>query len=170
MSQMKKKNSKNQNIAAESIIPLLGVIFTLYYISSILDAPWTAQVNAFLIGSVLLFVTAIFFIKKGVLLARKQASFQIPLANFLPALKTPQTAFITISFLYLLILDFIGFTAATVMFFWSSMIILDHGKKPVRKVCLSVAMALIGYIVFIVIFETRLPTGVVEEFMTGVVF
>ena len=31
-------------------------------------------------------------------------------------------------------------------------------------------MALIGYIVFIVLFETRLPIGVLEEFMAGVVF
>jgi hypothetical protein len=163
------KNSDKQNIAGECIIPILGVLFTVYYVYSIFDAPWTAQVNAVLVGTTLILVSAIFFIKKFSLLVRGSAEFTIPVKRFLPSIQTPQTAFIVTSFLYLILIDFLGFTLTTTLFFWTSMLILGHGKRPYHKAILSVIMALIGYAVFIVMFETRLPIGILEHVLGKVI-
>lgn len=84
-----RKNSDKQNIAGECIIPILGVLFTVYYVYSIIDAPWTAQVNAVLVGTTLILVSAIFFLKKFGLLIRGRAEFTVPIARLLPALQTP---------------------------------------------------------------------------------
>jgi len=156
-----------QNVAGEFIIPVIGVLFTLYYISTIIDSPWTAQVNAFLVGSVLLFVTAIFFVRKGLALHRAEARFHVPLDALPKALKTSQTAFIVVSLLYLVIVDILGFTLTTILFFWASMLILDRGKRPLVKGLIAIIMAMIGYAVFIAMFETRLPKGIIEKLISG---
>ncbi|MEK9710344.1 MAG: tripartite tricarboxylate transporter TctB family protein, partial [Alphaproteobacteria bacterium] len=156
-----------KNVAGEFIIPALSVVFTLYYVSTIVDSPWTAQVNAFLVGSVLLFVAAIFFIRKALALLRHEAQFQIDFSAIPRAIKTPQTAFIVVSLLYLVFVDILGFTLTTIIFFWVSMTILDSGKRPVTKAVISIIMALIGYVVFIAMFETRLPKGIIEQLIGG---
>jgi hypothetical protein len=163
------KTTDKQNIAGECIIPLLGVLFTVYYVYSIIDAPWTAQVNAVLVGTTLILVSALFLIKKLHLLSSGTVEFTIPVTSLLPAIKTPQTAFIATSFLYLILIDFLGFTLTTTLFFWFSMMILGHGKRPYHKACLSLIMALVGYAVFIVMFETRLPIGMLEQILGKVI-
>ena len=157
------------NIAGELIIPVIGVLFTIYYISTVLDSPWTAQVNAFMVGTVLLGVSALFFITKIVALRTGQAIFDVPLARGFAALKSAQTAFILITLVYLFILELLGFTLATTLFFFAAMMLLDRGKAPVMKAGLSLFMALVGYLVFILMFETRLPKGPVEVFLAGLV-
>jgi len=156
-----------KNVAGEFIIPAISVLFTLYYISTIVDSPWTAQVNAFLVGSVLLFVAAIFFVQKGLALRRHNAQFHIDFSAIPKAVKTPQTAFIVVSLLYLVFVDFLGFTLTTIIFFWVSMMILDRGKRPFMKAFIATIMALIGYAVFIAMFETRLPNGIIEQLIVG---
>jgi len=156
-----------KNVAGELIIPTISVLFTFYYISTIVDSPWTAQVNAFLVGSVLLFVAAIFFVQKGLELRRRNAQFHIDFGAIPKAVKTPQTAFIVVSLLYLVFVDILGFTLTTIIFFWVSMIILDHGKRPLMKAFIATIMALIGYAVFIAMFETRLPKGIIEQLIAG---
>ncbi|MCH1516678.1 MAG: hypothetical protein L7U52_08205 [Alphaproteobacteria bacterium] len=168
MSKIQKSKHK-QNIAGECIIPLLGVLFTVYYVYSIVDAPWTAQVNAVLVGTTLILVSALFLIKKFSLLITGTVEFKVPITRFFSALQTPQAAFIATSFFYLIFIDFLGFTLTTALFFWFSMMILGHGKRPYHKACLSIIMALIGYAVFIVMFETRLPISILEQVL-GKVF
>jgi hypothetical protein len=157
------------NIAGELIIPVLGVLFTIYYIVTVLDSPWTAQVNAYMVGSVLLAVSVVFFGLKFRDLIRGDVVLHVPMARGLTAIKSAQTGFILIALGYLVIMDMLGFTLATAVFFWVAMMLLDGGRRPVMKIGLSAAMALIGYLVFILMFETRLPKGPVEAILAGLV-
>ena len=61
MVEKKSSDDAKHSALGEIIIPLFGVLFTAYYFSTILDSPWTAQVNAVLVGSILLIISAIFF-------------------------------------------------------------------------------------------------------------
>ena len=45
-------------IGGELIIPVAAVAFTLYYFSTIFDSPWTAQVSAFFVGTILILLVA----------------------------------------------------------------------------------------------------------------
>jgi hypothetical protein len=157
------------NIAGELIIPVLGVLFTIYYIVTVLDSPWTAQVNAYMVGSVLLAVSVVFFGLKFRDLIRGDVVLHVPMARGLTAIKSAQTGFILIALGYLVIMDMLGFTLATAVFFWVAMMLLDGGRRPVMKIGLSAVMALIGYLVFILMFETRLPKGPVEAILAGLV-
>jgi len=157
------------NIAGELIIPVLGVLFTIYYIVTVLDSPWTAQVNAYMVGSVLLAVSVVFFGLKFRDLIRGDVVLHVPMARGLTAIKSAQAGFILIALGYLVIMDMLGFTLATAVFFWVAMMLLDGGRRPVMKIGLSAVMALIGYLVFIFMFETRLPKGPVEAILAGLV-
>ena len=168
MSIAKPNNLPKHNVAGELIVPLFGVLFTGYYFTTILDSPWTAQVNAFLVGSVLIMVSAIFFVQRFLNVVNSEATFYIPFNQFLPAVRTAQTGFIAITVGYLLVVEIVGFTLATILFLWASMLLLDHGRKIGLKLSLALLLAFIGYVVFILMFETRLPKGPIEFLLGGV--
>ena len=50
-------------VGADLIIPVAAIIFTIYYISTIIGMKWEAQVSAFLVGGILFFLCTIFLIK-----------------------------------------------------------------------------------------------------------
>ena len=54
------KNLERKSIGSELIIPVAALLFTIYYFYTIIDAPWTAQVAAFIVGSILI-VLIMFF-------------------------------------------------------------------------------------------------------------
>ena len=48
MASMRNGKEKRQ-IGGELIIPVLALIFTLYYISTVINSPWSAKVNAYMV-------------------------------------------------------------------------------------------------------------------------
>ena len=67
-------NKTQRQLGGELVIPVLAVVFTLYFFSSIWNSPWTAQVSAFAVGGILLLVCGIFIIRCGIWLRRGEAS------------------------------------------------------------------------------------------------
>ena len=157
------------NIAGELIIPVLGVLFTIYYIVTVLDSPWTAQVNAFMVGSLLILTALIFFIKKIHSLWGGVAILEISPLAVSNAMRSNQLRFSLLILAYLSVLEVIGFVLATVLFFFLSMCMLGAGRRPFLKLLIAIFMSLIGYVVFILMFQTRLPKGPVETILAGLV-
>ena len=52
-----------RQLGGELVIPVLAIVFTLYFFSTIWNSPWTAQVSAFAVGSILLLVCAMFILR-----------------------------------------------------------------------------------------------------------
>jgi hypothetical protein len=48
------------------------------------------------------------------------------------------------------------------------MTLLDNGRRTFVKLLLAITMAAVSYTVFILMFETRLPKGLIEEVLKGV--
>ena len=168
MSNKKSEINSKYNVAGELLLPIFGIIFTTYYFSTIIDSPWTAQVNAVMVGLILIIVCSIFFIRKLLEVITDKAVFRVPYQKLLPALKTQQTAFITLTIGYLFFVEFFGYTLATIFFLWSSMTLLDNGRRTFVKLLLAITMGAVSYTVFILMFETRLPKGLIEEVLKGV--
>jgi hypothetical protein len=168
MVEKKSSDDAKHSALGEIIIPLFGVLFTAYYFSTILDSPWTAQVNAVLVGSILLIISAIFFFRIFSSYKNGHSVFVFQYQQILSAIRSRQAVFIFITLGYLLLVEFIGYTFATVVFFFLSMSLLDNGRHLAAKFALSLIMAAVGYGIFIYLFETRLPEGIIEEFLIGV--
>ncbi len=64
MSDAKPENVPKHNVAGELIVPLFGVGFTAYYFSTIVDSLMDGAGQCVSVGSVLLLVSAIFFVRK----------------------------------------------------------------------------------------------------------
>lgn len=156
-----------RQIGGELIIPVLALAFTLYYFSTIIDSPWTAQVNAFLVGSILIVLVLAFF---GVCLRElRRGRATLGVSNlFEPRRLLPRRAgFIGLTVGYLLVIGWLGFTLTTFLFLAGSMLLLGGGRRPALCLGLSAAMAGIGYAAFIALFETRLPEGPVETLLAA---
>jgi hypothetical protein len=120
-----------------------------------------------MVGSILLAVIGIFLISRIVMLVQGSAQFHVTFDRLPDAIKSRQSGFIGLTILYLIVIESIGFTLTTALFFWGSMLLLDYGKAPLAKLALAVFMALVAYGIFILGFETRLPKGAIETFLAG---
>ncbi len=54
------RSREKKAIGGDLIIPIAALAFTVYYFTTIIDVPWTAQVSAFFIGSILILLIVIF--------------------------------------------------------------------------------------------------------------
>lgn len=161
-------NKMQRQLGGELVIPVLAVVFTLYFFSSIWNSPWTAQVSAFAVGGILLLVCGIFIIRCGIWLRRGEASLGFSNLFSREDLHTGRIGLLvtTIGFCYLI--EMLGFTFTTFLFLSISMIILAKGKRPVFIAMVSAIMALGGWAVFIWAFDTRFPRGWFETTMKAV--
>lgn len=162
-------NPEKKPIGGELIIPFAALLFTLYYFSTIVDVPWTAQVSAFFVGTILIVLLLVFFARTALLVRRGEASLRlgrlVEPVSFIP--KRLILFLITIAYIVLIGLG-LGFTITTFLFLVSTMLLLNGGKKAPAVILLSAALSLGGWLLFVVAFNTRFPEGPFEQLMKGI--
>ncbi|MDA0655355.1 MAG: hypothetical protein O2912_02955 [Proteobacteria bacterium] len=150
-------------IGAELIIPGCAVAFTLYYFTTILDAPWTAQATSALIGVILIALCLVLFVIRARWLIRGEATISAKiLIEPLDALPMRLGLFgLTLG--YIILLPLIGFTLTTFAFLSLAMLLLSHGKGVRFKVIMSAVLSVSWFLLFVVAFERRFPLGWFDE-------
>ena len=156
-------------VGGELIIPIMAFAFTLYYFWTILDVPWSAQVSAFFVGSILIVLLIVFFIRVAGLVKRGEASLEIgPLIN--PKAYIPKRlALLGLTLGFIFVVQYLGFTITVFLFLSSAMLLLSNGKNKGFIFSLSAVLALSGWALFIWAFETRFPAGPFETMMKGLI-
>lgn len=154
-----------RQIGGELVIPVIAVVFTLYFFSTIWNSPWTAQVSAFMVGGVLLFVCAIFFVRSALWLSRGEGTLGFSNLFTMDDIRTGRIGLLFTTIAYVMFIDTLGFTLMTFLFLAVSMLILAKGKNAGFIMMISAAMALTGWAVFIWAFDTRFPRGWFETTM-----
>lgn len=158
---------RKKHSGGELIIPIAGVLFAIYYFSTIINSPWTAQVSAFFVGSVLIGLILIFVIKVGIEVYRGKADLRLDTLiepySFIPK----RLMLLALTIAYLVLVHYGGFTLTTFAFLALSMLLLSNGRKKGFIVTLSAVLALAGWALFIVAFHTRFPAGPFEKLMGG---
>ncbi len=150
---------------AELLIPLLAFAFTVYYVWSIQGTPWTAKVSAYLIGSILVLLLAVFSVRVLVEVARGRAGLGVG------AIAAPRTflvrrlTLLVLTLAYVLVLEWGGFTLTTAVFLYLAMLVLGGWRIQRAALALSLTYALGGYLLFVVAFQTRFPAGPFENLM-----
>ncbi len=157
--------SKRKGVGAELLIPVAALVFTLYYFSTIWNSPWTAQVSAFFIGTILIVLVAVFLIKTSVALLRGHAHLGIGDLLAPRTLMPVRIGLLLITLGYVILVKWGGFTLTTWVFLFGAMLILNRGQRKRLIAVLSGVLALSGYLLFIVAFETRFPRGPFENLM-----
>ena len=156
-----------KSIGGELIIPGAAFLFTLYYFWTIIDVPWIAQVSAFFVGTILLVLLAIFFVRSMLAVRRGEADLRVHTLIeptwFLPK----RLALLGLTLGFVVFIRWAGFTLTTFVFLSLAMLLLNNGRRARLIVALSAVVSFGGYLLFIVAFETRFPSGPFETLMKG---
>lgn len=164
------RDAEPHPIGAQLIIPIAAIAFTIYYFSTILDTPWTAQVSAFFVGTILL-VLAVAFVGKQ-FYERKRGRVTFGLGDLVTHadLTSGRAAIFALTILYIVVIQWGGFTITTFCFLFLSIAILDRARRLGLTALVSFVMVIAGYLLFIVAFSTRFPHGPFEILMQKVFF
>ncbi len=157
------KPSGKRSIGGELVIPIAALLFTLYYFYTIYDTPWTAQVSAVFVGSILLVMILAYFAKVFVQLKQNQVDLKmgelVEPVSYIPK----RLVLFLLTVLFVWTVDWLGFTITVFLFLMTAMLILGDGKRPVLVTILSTLLSVGGYLLFIVAFKTRFPKGLFEN-------
>lgn len=164
----KKSETGKRQLGGELVIPVLAIVFTFYFFSSIWNSPWTAQVSAFLVGGILLLVCAIFIIRAALMLKSGEGSLGFANLVSINDIRSGRIGLFATTLGFCVLIDELGFTLTTFLFLSLSMIILSKGKNAGFITLVSAMMALGGWAVFILAFDTRFPRGWFETTMKAV--
>ena len=159
---------ERRQLGGELIIPVLSVAFTFYFLSTIVESPWTAQVSAVLIGATLLLLCLIFFVRAATQLTRGEASLGFNGLFSIEDILTGRLGLFVATVGFCMMIDELGFTLTTFLFLAISMAILSQFKRLGLIVMISALMAVAGWAIFILAFDTRFPRGLFETLMAGV--
>lgn len=163
-----KKPLAKKSLGAELIIPIAALLFTLYYFSTIIDSPWTAQVAAAFIGTILIALVLAFIGRTVLMVMRGEADLGMknivePLA-FLPI----RAGLIGLTILYTIAIQWGGFTLTSFAFMALATLMLNRGRSKGRAILVAICFSLCGYLLFIVAFGIRFPKGPFENLMQAV--
>jgi len=162
------QSSDRRAIGGELVIPAAGLVFTLYYFSTIADSPWTAQVSAFFIGTILIALIVVFAVRAALMVARGEAEIGFSGLADASDVASGRLWLFLITLGYIVLIDYGGFTLTTFVFLCAAMLTLNKGRRPVFIGVLSFVFSFGGYLLFILAFETRFPVGPFERFMRSV--
>jgi hypothetical protein len=147
------------------VIPLAGLGFTLYYFSTIVDSPWTAQVSAFFIGAVLIGLITVLLVRTTIEWRRGQVDLGMGGLLSWADVHAGRVALLLATLAFVVLIEWVGFTLATLGFLLVSMAVLNRGRRLGFVTLISTAISMCGYVLFIVAFETRFPRGPFERMM-----
>lgn len=168
MAQRDPENRPRGLTGGDWILPAAGIAFALYYISTIRDLPWEARANGLLLGSILLGLTVIFFARTALALRARRVTVRFA------ELVEPRSLLLRRVGLFVLVIGFIaalpylGFTLTVLAFMVATLLLLGE-RRPGVVAALSVTVAAAGYLLFIVFLRARLPRGVIESLLAGIV-
>lgn len=161
------KNLERKSIGSELIIPVAALLFTIYYFYTIIDAPWTAQVAAFIVGSILIVLIMLFLAKCIRWITTGEGTLNFDTIINPKSFLIKRLGLLGLTIAYTFVVSRLGFTITTFIFLFMAMLLLSDGHKKRFIFSLSLLLSLGGYLLFIVAFKTRFPAGPFETLMKG---
>lgn len=146
----------------ELVFPLMALAFAIYYLYTIMDLSWEAQINGVLIGSTLILLIIIFLIKTAVAVLRGEADLKFKTLITHRSAQFKRFGLLFLAVLYVIVIPWAGFTLTTFAFLLTAMILLGV-RSPLRLLTISLVLAITGYYFFISLLDTRFPPGPIER-------
>ena len=159
---------EKEHIGDDLVIPVAALVFTLYYFSTIIESPWTAQVSAFFIGAILIGLVIIFAVKSVVSMMGGEADLGMESLVAPRSYVPKRLVLLGLTLGYIIFVEWGGFTLTTFAFMALAMLLLNEGRNKRLILIISGTLALGGYLLFIVAFERRFPLGPFEQLMNQV--
>lgn len=143
----------------------MAVAFSVYYLTTITEVPWTAQASAVLVSGLLILSIVVYAIRT---IWRVRSGVEVVNWGVLGldhANDLKRTGLLALSIAYVWFIGDLGFTISTLAFLFLAIVLLSSLGNWKNAALVAISCSLIGYFVFIFIFETRFPKGPVENFL-----
>jgi len=162
------KEHEKKSIGGELVIPVAALLFTLYYFSTIIDSPWTAQVSAVFIGTILIVLIVLFTV--SVIVRARRGEIDLKIGSLIEphSVLGKRVALFGLTLGFILIIPYLGFTITTFVFMTLGMLVLADWQRKRFIAILCAVLAISGWALFIFAFETRFPAGPFENLMKGI--
>ena len=158
-----------QGVGGQLIIPAAGILFTLYYASTIWNSPFEAQVAAIFVGSILVLLSSIFIVRH--LLRWRAGEISLRLDDLLGRriMLVKRLTLFALTLAYMWFIGDLGFTITTFLFLASAMMLLSGIRRPFLSIGIAAGAAFAGYLLFILAFDTRFPRGPFEQLVERII-
>ncbi len=156
-------------VGADLIIPIAAIALALYYFTTIIDSPWTAQVTAFFVGAILILLSLLLIGRSLWRFRQGDVDFSLDELIQPVAMLPVRAALLALVIASLYFISILGFTLTAILFLSSAMLLLNRGKNPVRIIVLAVTLSIVWFILFVLIFQRRFPLGWLDHQITGFV-
>lgn len=151
---------------ADWIIPGLGAAFATYYLYSIKDLDWEAKVSGVFCAVVLFLLIGIFALRTVIGLARGTHYVEWRSLWETHHLAMIRGALFGLTVASVAIIPWAGFTISTFLFLFFAFLWLQ--RMSARNAAITAgALALGGYVLFILILRTAFPTGPFERLVSA---
>lgn len=159
---------ERHTVGSDLLIPIAAIALAVYYFTTIIDSPWTAQVTAFFVGVILIGLSLLHIGRSLWRLHKGEARFTV--SDLLqPFDMLPQRiALFALTVLSLVLMPTLGFTLTAILFLAGAMLLLNRGRTPVRIVSMAIAFSVVWFIVFVLIFQRRFPLGWLDNQISAV--
>lgn len=154
-------------IGADLILPLMGAAYAVYYVYSVHDYPFEAQVSGFALASLLCGLVLIFLARTGYGLWSGRFSWGF--GNFFgpEESRARRGIFFLLIVANVLAAPYLGFTLTTFLFLFLSFCAV--GVRPVSRALLVAACAaLSGWLFFIELLNSHFPPGPFERLVQAI--
>jgi hypothetical protein len=161
--------TKRRATGSDLVIPIAAILLTVYYFSTILKSPWTAQVTAFFVGAILI-ALSLFYIAKSVLQLRRRVTRFSLMDLVEPVNILPQrAALFALTLASLMLISTLGFTLTAITFLASAILLLNRGRQAGRILVISVSLSITWFILFVLVFQRRFPLGWLDHQIAAVI-
>jgi hypothetical protein len=156
-----------QAIGADFILPVLGVAFAIYFFISIDDLTWEAKANATLIGIGLLFFIGLYFARAALQLVRGEATLGFDRLMEPRWAWGPRVAIVALCAVFIFLLPWLGLTIGVFLLNGLLMVALRAGSWKAISLT-SAIVAIICYLLFVAVLNSRMPRGPVEYLLAPI--
>jgi len=146
------------------VFPIMALLFAFYYLYTIKDLSWEAQINGLMISSILIILVLIFLVKTTLELIRGKASLQSRSLFHINRMQMVKLGLLSLAVAYVLVIPWAGYTLTTFTFLIAAMLMLGV-FSPRKLIGISLVISLAGYYFFIVLLDTRFTPGPFEKFI-----
>ncbi|MFP4153311.1 MAG: tripartite tricarboxylate transporter TctB family protein [Alkalispirochaeta sp.] len=148
----------------ELVVPILSVVFSLYYLFTIQDIPFLAQMYGGGISFLLIFLSLVVSIRILVrIMKARQEAAPPSFAEVTRAGRFYSKAIILaigMAF-YIGLMPYVGYPVLSFLFVTAATWVLGVKNVP-RAMLMALGVTIAGYLLFIVFLQVRLPMGPVE--------
>ena len=143
-----------RNVLPELIIPALALAFAIYYLTTITEVPWIAQASAMLVSALLVLSIIAFGVRTAyrIKAGREYLGFSDALGGLRAnsGVNTKRAILFVLTMLYVFLMPRLGFSIATFLLIFLSIIVLSERKITsfaraffVALICTVVGLSLI---------------------------